>query len=253
MRDRIVIAASVIALILASWLLFAADEVASPCATQSFEGDAFTVCRYRAGDDVKLVWADGQGGALRSFERLAASGVIDPKRVRFAMNAGMYDDVGAPIGLFVANGREEHALNRKTGSGNFHMQPNGVFFIDVSGRAQILTTADFASAAPSAELATQSGPMLVVGGAINAAFSQDGPSRNVRNGVGICSGGTLFAISEGKVSFGKFARFFRDALGCGDALYLDGSVSSLWVPIIGRRDDNYALGPMIVISERAKP
>ena len=253
MRERVLIVAACVALILAAGLFYAADEVASPCATRSFEGDDFTVCPYRAGDEIKLVWADAQRQALRSFERLSASGVVDPKRVRFAMNAGMYDAAGAPIGLFVANGREEHALNRQTGDGNFYMQPNGVFFVDAQGRAQILTTDAFASAAPPSVWATQSGPMLVVGGAINAAFSQDGPSRYLRNGVGVCRGGTLFVVSEAEVSFGKFARFFRDALGCDDALYLDGAVSSLWVPVTGRRDDDYALGPMVVVSDRAKP
>lgn len=253
MRERVLIVTACVALILAVGLLYAANEIASPCAQRSFEGDDFTVCPYRVGDEIKLVWADAQGQALRSFERLSASGVVDPKRVRFAMNAGMYDAAGAPIGLFVANGREEHALNQQTGDGNFYMQPNGVFLVNTQGRAQILTTVDFAASAPQAVLATQSGPMLVVSGAINAAFSQDGPSRNVRNGVGVCREGTFFVISAAEVSFGKFARFFRDALGCGTALYLDGAVSSLWVPITGRRDDGYALGPMVVVSDPAKP
>ena len=251
MRDRVLITLSIVVLILAAGLFFAAYEAASPCAQHSFDGDGFTVCPYRAGDDIKLVWADEQGAALRSFERLAASGAVDATRVRFAMNAGMFDVAGAPIGLFVANGQKEHPLNRQAGSGNFYMQPNGVFFVDAEGRGRILPTVDFAAAMPSSLWATQSGPMLVASGTINAAFSHDGPSRNIRNGVGICGGGTLFVISDAAVSFGKFARFFRDALGCNDALYLDGAVSSLWVPITGRRDDAYALGPIVVVSERA--
>ena len=43
------------------------------------------------------------------------------------------------------------------------------------------------------------------------------------------------------------ARLFRDGLGCPDALFLDGSVSSLWDPGAGRMDPHPALGPMLVV------
>jgi uncharacterized protein YigE (DUF2233 family) len=97
--------------------------------------------------------------------------------------------------------------------------------------------------------------MLVIDGALNPALQRDGPSRHVRNGVGVCARGTLFVISASAVSFGKFARFFRDALHCRDALYLDGYVSSLWAPHIKRLDNRFDLGPMIVVSRsrRAAP
>ena len=45
-----------------------------------------------------------------------------------------------------------------------------------------------------------------------------------------------FVISEEPVSFGRLARCFRDGLGCRNALYLDGAVSSLWDRPAGRRD-----------------
>jgi uncharacterized protein YigE (DUF2233 family) len=40
-------------------------------------------------------------------------------------------------------------------------------------------------------------------------------------------GRAFFMISNDAVSFGRFARFLRDGLGCPDILFLDGSVSSL--------------------------
>jgi uncharacterized protein YigE (DUF2233 family) len=132
------------------------------------------------------------------------------------------------------------------------MQPNGVFFVDAERRARIFTTADYAASGVQPVWATQSGPMLVIGGALNRQFGQDGDSRYVRNGVGVHDGLTYFVISEEPLSFGKFARFFRDALKCEDALYLDGAVSSLWVPAIGRRDADHAIGPMVVVSARRK-
>ena len=79
----------------------------------------------------------------------------------------------------------------------------------------------FARSSPKVRWATQSGPMLLIGGKLHPRFNSDGPSRLVRNGVGVAGPGSAwFAISEEGVSFGRFARFFRDELGCTDALYL---------------------------------
>jgi uncharacterized protein YigE (DUF2233 family) len=90
--------------------------------------------------------------------------------------------------------------------------------------------------------------MLVIDGALHAAFSEDGDSRFVRNGVGVISEHEArFVISDHPVSFGKMARFFRDALGAANALYLDGTVSSLWAPSLKRMDGAFPLGPLIVV------
>ena len=93
--------------------------------------------------------------------------------------------------------------------------------------------------------------MLVSGNALNPHFQNDGPSHYVRNGVGVTENGeTYFAISEAPVSFGRFARLFRDVLHCPDALYFDGSVSSLWAPSLGRADHGRALGPIVIVLEK---
>lgn len=252
-RNAVLVFLGIVALVLASALVFGEQGGTADCRAETFEGDVFTVCAYRpARDEIALVWADRQGQALRSFAALEASGLVDSNRVRFAMNAGMFDAGGAPIGLFVANGHESKALNQQSGPGNFHMQPNGVFFVDAARKPHVATTADYAAGGAQTVWATQSGPMLVIAGKLNAQFTQDGPSRYVRNGVGVHHGVAYFVISEAAVSFGKLARLFRDALKCEDALYLDGAVSSLWVPSAGRRDHGSPLGPMLVVSERPK-
>ncbi len=244
---------AVFALLVAGVLAYRMTMRTTVCEPRAFEGSTFSVCVYRPGrQEVTLVWADGQGHALGSFEALAASGLVDARRVVFAMNAGMFDPGGGPVGLFVANGREDRALNQQTGSGNFYMQPNGVFFVDDKRQPHVLTTADYASSGAKPVWATQSGPMLVIAGRLNAQFGQDGASRYTRNGVGVHEEVAYFVISDEPVSFGKFARFFRDALKCEDALYLDGAVSSLWVPSSGRRDADYPLGPMVVVSDRPR-
>ena len=60
----------------------------------------------------------------------------------------------------------------------------------------------------------------------------------------------IFVISEDEISFGRLARFFRDTLHCRNALYLDGAVSSLWVPSEGRLDARAKLGPVVIVTGR---
>jgi uncharacterized protein YigE (DUF2233 family) len=163
------------------------------------------------------------------------------------MNAGMFGEEGHAIGLLIEGGKQRHAINRREGGGNFHLMPNGVFLVREDGRAQVVKSADF-KASDDIVFATQSGPMLLIEGKLHPAFEPDGRSRYVRNGVGIApDGAPLFVISEQPVSFGKLARLFRDGLHARNALYFDGSVSSLWDPANGRQDSFTPLGPMVVV------
>ena len=218
------------------------------CQSKIFEGSSFTVCPLDAGRD-RLELIDGS--SLRSLPALEKSLGLRAAKVRFAMNAGMYDEDGKPIGLFVSNGRETKPLNLKSGSGNFHLLPNGVFAVNNDGRVSVTSSTAFRKRVPKPRWATQSGPMLVIDGKLHPKFDSNGQSQLVRNGVGVKDGSTaFFVITEDAVSFGRFARFFRDALGCRDALYLDGSVSSLWDRPAGRQDRHSELGPMVVVFGR---
>ncbi len=166
--------------------------------------------------------------------------------------AEMFDDARAPIGLMIEDRREVQRINRREGGGNFHLMPNGVFLVRTNDRAEVVTSETF-KPTPDIAFATQSGPMLVIDGKLHPKFDADGTSRYVRNAVGIGPDGTpLFVITTDVVSFGKLARFFRDRLHVKNALYLDGSVSSLWDPANGRMDDFVDLGPMIVAFRPAK-
>lgn len=214
----------------------------NPCELRTFEGADFTVCRYDPRSD-RLAIRLGDGG----FEALKQALGADSARVRFAMNGGMYEPDRTPVGLLVIGGRTVREANRAEGLGNFYLKPNGVFWTDAEGAAHIGETGRFTG---PAAFATQSGPLLLQDGALHPAVQTDGASRHIRNGV--CtprSGGeAFFVISQGEVSFGKLARLMRDALPCRDALYFDGTVSSLWSPPLGRLDKRAGLGPLIVVS-----
>ncbi|WP_246752759.1 phosphodiester glycosidase family protein [Sinorhizobium sp. BG8] len=61
------------------------------------------------------------------------------------------------------------------------------------------------------------------------------------------NGNVVFAISRHAVRFHDFATLFRDELGCRDALYLDGSISSLYAPAISRNDSHAVMGTVIAV------
>jgi uncharacterized protein YigE (DUF2233 family) len=227
-----------------------APATTAACEQRSFEGAGFTICRYdRRRDEIALV-LDGPDGPLRSLGALETQLGPRSRRLRFAMNAGMYGEDGNPIGLYVEDGGERRRINRQRGPGNFHMLPNGVFTVAADGRVAAVPSARYAPASRP-RWATQSGPMLVIDGRLHPDIRDNGPSLHVRNGVGVDSADTAwFVISDGAVSFGRMARFFRDVLACRNALYFDGSVSSLWDRPAGRRDTYSRLGPLVTVFER---
>ena len=221
----------------------AASE-AGPCRAVQAQGEAFTVCTVDLRHQrLKLFWLGTDGVPYASLGTLAEK---QGPRLSFAMNAGMYDKAQAPVGLYVEDGHELQPLSTADGPGNFHLKPNGVFFVK-GERAGVLDTPHYQRVRMKPEFATQSGPMLVIDGQIHPKISADGPSQKIRNGVGVRDDGrvAVFAISERPVTFGAFARLFRDDLGCRNALFLDGSVSSLYAPNLGRSDVSRPLGPLV--------
>ena len=89
---------------------------------------------------MELVAAGREETPVRQFADLERQLGSRAEKVAFAMNAGMYDENGRPIGLAVVEGRQKHAINRNKGSGNFHLMPNGVFQVRRDGRAEIVTS-----------------------------------------------------------------------------------------------------------------
>jgi len=190
------------------------------------------------------------------------------RRLILGMNAGMYleSPQGHPMGLLVVDG---HAgccrsaghgdtpghgrllLNRGSAkNANFYIQPNGVFYVTRDGKAGICTSRGYLKRS-KVQWATQSGPMLIVNGQINQsrAFSPSSNSLYIRNGVGIRKDGhVVFAISNRPVNFHQFAQYMLRE-GCYNALYLDGGVSAMYCPRLGRLNTGRKLGPMLAVIE----
>lgn len=220
---------------------FAADTA---CSSAVFETQHFTVCHAEpAKHDIRLYLKRADGTFYASPEALPQ------ERLLFATNAGMFAPGYEPAGLFVEQGKQIKALNARDGGGNFHLMPNGVFWMKDS-KAHVSARADYAALKLSPDLATQSGPMLVIAGALHPKFEPNGPSRTIRNGIGVTATGSVaVAISLEPVSFGVFARLFRDHLQCPNALYLDGSVSQL-VSAGARTGPRLPLGPLLAVYAR---
>jgi len=148
----------------------------------------------------------------------------------FAMNGGMFTKNLTAQGLYIENGQLVSTLDTtKTGYGNFYLQPNGVFYINKQGKANICKTKDFILD-DNLRYATQSGPLLVVDGNIHPKLTEGSKNLHIRNGVGVLpNGNLLFAISKEPIIFFDFATFFKSN-GCNNALYLDGFVSKMYLP-----------------------
>jgi uncharacterized protein YigE (DUF2233 family) len=225
-------------------LLPAADAGAGGCGPQSFEGRRYTVCEVQA-RDLHVFQGDETGAPWGHFARLDGALAASGFALDVAMNAGMYHDDRSPVGYTVVDGRELAPLVTREGPGNFGLLPNGVLCL-TGETARVIESRAFADERPECRDATQSGPMLVIGGALHPRFLPHSDSRFVRNGVGVrADSSVVLAISDEPVTFHEFGRLFRDALGTPDALYLDGSVSRLWAPAIGRRDFGRAMGPIL--------
>ncbi|MEM7488809.1 MAG: phosphodiester glycosidase family protein [Pseudomonadota bacterium] len=217
------------------------------CEAVTHRDRAFTVCTADLSRDAISLHLNGPDGAvLGTFDALAQA-VDGP--IRFAMNAGMYHQDRRPVGLYVEDGREAAGLVTREGPGNFGLLPNGVFCVS-GDRARVIESRAFAADRPDCDHATQSGPMLVIDGALHPRFLPDSPSAKLRNGVGAMPDGRRvhFVISDEPVTFHEMATLYRDVLGVRDALFLDGTVSRLYAPAIGRHDGGWPMGPMVAVT-----
>lgn len=184
-----------------------------------------------------------KAGEPDTFPRLEARLAAQGRKLRFAMNSGIFEGNFLPTGLHVAGGKTITPLNlrdyvKKSAADltpNFFLKPNGVFFLRENGSAAIAESARYAALGEKPVLATQSGPLLVQSGTIHPVLQRESTSKRYRNGVGVSrSGGVVLVCSvlEGEAGMSNlyhFAELFRDRLDCPDALYLDGDISYVYI------------------------
>ncbi len=223
-----------------------APAAAATCTTETFEEVRYSVCEVHAGDDLRLFLNGPDGIPLAGFDRVETQLASEGRRLAFAMNAGMYHPDRSPVGLYIEKGETLRQIVTSAGPGNFGLLPNGVFCIR-EGAFAVIESRRYVRDNPACRFATQSGPMLVIDGALHPRFVAGSDSLNYRNGVGVSADGRTawFVMSDAPVNFHRFARVFRDRLKTPAALYFDGNISRLYAPEIGRNDLGFPMGPMV--------
>ncbi len=234
-------------------------------------GISFWIYRVDPKDmSVELHLADKQGEP-NTFPKLKERIEQDERRIKFAMNAGIFEGNFLPTGLHVSEGKQVTPINSKDFvkqwegqfTDNFFLKPNGVFCILSSGTAAILETEAYRQSNFSSpvHLATQSGPLLVENGKIHPVLTENSTSIRYRNGVGITTDGMIvFACSllegdKGESNLYQFAELFRNTLKCSNALYLDGDISYIFIegetpPI---QESNFFAGILAVTEPMTEP
>ena len=237
------------------WGLTALPLTAAECERVTYEDNTYSICTVDlTKETLQLFLYDDEGVPFGHFGNIDAALQEQGKSLGFAMNAGMYHEDRAPVGHYVENGKELQRVISNEGPGNFGLLPNGVLCLN-EGRAEVFETLAFVDAAPMCQSATQSGPMLVIDGALHPRFLKDSTSRFIRNGVGTSADGrtAIFVISDNTVNFHAFGSLFRDFLNLPNALYFDGNISRLRAPQLGRDDVGFTvLGPIIGVVNNAE-
>lgn len=197
--------------------------------------------------EIAFYWKNDSGEIIGSIPNLRKWVESKNRTLLLAMNGGMYTPEYSPVGLYIEKGKVLHPLNISSGSGNFNLKPNGVFYLDNHHKPGICQSENFRKKT-SIQYATQSGPMLLIDGKIHPAFREGSSNLNIRNGVGILPDNkVVFAISTEGINFYDFARYFKN-LGCKNALFLDGAISEMYLPDKGMTDGGGYFGVLIGVT-----
>jgi uncharacterized protein YigE (DUF2233 family) len=201
-----------------------------------YEGGRYHLYRIDKADwpRLQLAWLGTDGKPLGDFNGLRQHLAVQKQKIIFATNAGIYERGPKPCGLTICAGLEQVPVNLRDAEGNFYLKPNGIFYLDEKSGPGVMEAAEFARSGLKPRLATQSGPLLMRQGVIHSAFNANSPNKRLRNAVGVRAkdGQIIFAMSDredsakGRVTFHQLTCFFMH-LGCQDALFLDGDISTM--------------------------
>ncbi len=93
-----------------------------PCRAMEYERSAYTICEVDLRQQtIKLYWRRPDGTPYAYLSALPRALEGEAGKLLFATNAGMFDPVLKPVGLYVEQGRELAHANTRSGYGNFHI------------------------------------------------------------------------------------------------------------------------------------
>src|SRR6185295_18504874 len=163
-RNKLFLILGLLGLSVVGLITFATNQVSVDDKVLSYIADPKS-------QDLKFYWRDDSARIFKSILNLKTWLDNKHETLVFATNGGMFKQDNSPQGLFIQEQTTLIPLDTSTGSGNFYLKPNGVFYITTDQQAVICKTADFSDNG-KIKFATQSGPMLVVDGEIHSAFKE---------------------------------------------------------------------------------
>ena len=120
-----------------------AAESRQNCAKTIHESTSYVTCAFDLRQhDLRLFLNDASGAPYGSFRALKADLASQGLSLPFAMNGGMYHRDRSPVGYYVEGRRKLNDAVTGPGPGNFHMRPNGIFFIE-GDRAGVMESRAF--------------------------------------------------------------------------------------------------------------
>jgi uncharacterized protein YigE (DUF2233 family) len=211
--------------------------------TMEHAGTTYWIYRVKPGAEKIELFLSEKEGIPNTVPKLETRLREQGRRLKFAMNSGIFEGNFRASGLHIAEGKTITPLNlddfvkRSEGelTPNFFLKPNGVFFIRNDGSAAVVESHRYATLRENPVLATQSGPLLVAEGKIHPVFGPDSTNKHYRNGVGVTGDGLIIFVcshrdrDSGLTNLYRFAEFYRDKLDCPNALYLDGAISEIYI------------------------
>ena len=221
-----------------SGLIFSCGLFAASAYRVDFQGARYDVYSVNPSErKLRFVWKDTNGRNYSNFGNIKSYLAGKKNRLVFATNGGIFTSNHAPLGLYIENRIELQTLNIGNGRGNFYLKPNGIFYVTETKFGIVNTIQYNQVAAQTVLYATQSGPLLLINGRTNPNFKKYSRNFYIRSGVGIDqSGNAIFAISNTAINFYTFSLLFKEKLQCVNALYLDGAISKMYLPQIGRNE-----------------
>lgn len=208
-------------------------------------------------NNINFYLNDGKNKQYKTIYALKKDLTAQSKKLIFATNGGMFNELVKPNGLYVENSKTIVDINLSKEEGNFYMDfgdeknSNGIFIIDKNNKAYVCKASEYSKYEKDVLYATQSGPILLFNKQINPQFTEGSKNIKLRSGVGIISETkVVFIISKEPVNFYDFAKLFKDYFGCSNAMFLDGQISEMYLPEIKREDLGGPFGVIIGISKK---
>ncbi len=177
-------------------------------------------------ENIHIFWKDEKDTPYITLENLMKIQKEKGRILLFAMNGGIYSNDATPGGLYIEDYKLIKDINLNSGTDNFHVKPNGVFYMK-NNKPYVVVSEEFVFE-PTISMAVQSGPMLIYQGEINNKYTPKGSTQYIRNGVCINANDELFFIqSLQATNMYNFAKAVKDRFQCTNFLYLDGFLSHM--------------------------